>query len=181
MPLPSPLDATTDEVRATLAPLRHRFDVALYAAGNAFAVGAVVRTAHSFLAREILLVGSEPFYEKAAMGMHRYESIVRLAGADALFAFAAARRRPVVAFEREHATRGVDRVDAFPDDAILLFGSERFGLPEDVLARCDDVLGIELWGVNQSLPLAVAAGVAMHEWARRHGGRRTLGSANGAG
>ncbi len=33
----------------------------------------------------------------------------------------------------------------------------------------DEVIGIPIYGVNHSLPVAVAAGIVMHEWARRHG------------
>ena len=41
------------------------------------------------------------------------------------------------------------------------------GLPASLLARADEVLGIPLYGVNHSLPVAVAAGIVMSEWARR--------------
>jgi tRNA G18 (ribose-2'-O)-methylase SpoU len=36
-----------------------------------------------------------------------------------------------------------------------------------VVGRADDVIGIPIYGVNNSLPLAVAAGIVMNEWARR--------------
>lgn len=164
MPLSPPLDATPDEVRALLLPLRQPLSIAVIAAGNAFAVGAIIRVAHSYLVREIVLVGDEPHYEKASMGMEKLERIVRVPDADAFFAHACG--RPVFAFEREVARRSVNAVDAFPDDVILAFGSERFGFPDGFLARCDDVLAIPLYGVNNSLPLAVATGVALAAWAR---------------
>ena len=47
------------------------------------------------------------------------------------------------------------------------FGSERGGLPASFLERADEVLAITLYGVNHSLPVSVAAGIAMSEWARR--------------
>ena len=50
---------------------------------------------------------------------------------------------------------------------MLLFGSERFGIPSAMIARCDEVLAIPIYGVNHSLPLAVAAGIVMSEAARR--------------
>ncbi len=60
MALSPPLDATTDDIRAALLPLRNDFSVALHAAENPFAVGAIIRVAHSFLVREIILVGDGP-------------------------------------------------------------------------------------------------------------------------
>ena len=161
-----PLDTAPEAVRELLRPLRNDFSVALYAAGNAFAVGAVIRVAHNFLAREIILIGEAPFYEKASMGMEKYERIVRVEDDAAFFRHAAG--RPIWALEKDEARRSIHAVEAFPKDVILLFGSERAGVPSPVLARADEVLGIPIYGVNHSLPLAVAAGIAMSEWARRH-------------
>src|SRR6185503_19269896 len=132
MALDPPLGATWEEVRALLAPLRNDFSVALYTAGNAFAVGAVVRVAHSFLAREVVLVGDAPHYEKASMGMEKYESIVRVADDAALLAHVAG--RPVWVVEKDYADRSVTAVERFPRDVVFLFGSERAGVPPEVAA-----------------------------------------------
>lgn len=165
MPLVPPLDASPDEVRAALAPLRHDFSVALYAAENPFAVGAVIRVAHNFLAREIVLVGEAPYYEKASMGMEKFETIVRVADDDALLAHVAG--RPLWCVEKEHARTSLYAVPRFPPSVVLLFGSERFGIPEPMIRRADEVIAIPIYGVNNSLPLAVASGIVMSEWTRR--------------
>lgn len=165
MGLSPPLEATPEEVRAILAPLRNDFSVALHAADNAFAVGAVIRVAHSFLAREIVIVGDAPYYEKASMGMQKYESVVRVAD-DAAF-LAHVGDRPLWAVEKDHTTTSLHAVASFPKDVVLLFGSERFGVPEALVRRAETVVGIHIYGVNHSLPLAVAAGIVMNEWARR--------------
>ena len=166
MPLSPPLDATPDEVRALLAPIRHDFTIALYAADNAFAVGAIIRVAHNFLAKEIVLIGDAPYYEKASMGMEKYETIVRVPDDDAFLAHVG--DRPLWAVEKDHATTSLYAVPAFPKNVVLLFGSERSGIPLAMVARCATVLGIPIYGVNHSLPLAIAAGITMSEWSRRH-------------
>jgi tRNA G18 (ribose-2'-O)-methylase SpoU len=177
MPIDPPLEATAEAVREALAPLRNDFSVALLSAGNAFAVGAVIRVAHSFLAREVILVGGGEWYAKASMGMEKYETIVRVdaaatAGAGGgLDALEALREhlagRPLWAVEKDYARRSVRSVEQFPPGVVFLFGSERFGIPKEVIAAVDDVVGIPIYGVNHSLPLAVAAGIVMHEWAGR--------------
>lgn len=170
MALSPPLDEPPERVRELLAPLRHDFSVAVHTAGNAFAVGAIIRVAHNFLAREIILVGDAPFYEKASMGMEKYESIVNVADEAALRAFAGS--RPLWALEKDFARRSLYDVGAFPKDVVFVFGSERFGLSRELCDACDDVIGIPIYGVNQSLPLAVASGIVMNEWARlRHAAR----------
>jgi tRNA G18 (ribose-2'-O)-methylase SpoU len=165
MALVPPIEASPEEIREALAPLRGDFSVAVYASGNAFALGAIVRVAHNFLAREVVVIGDEPAYEKASMGMEKLESMVRVLDAEAFFAHAA--KRPIWALEKDAARRSITSVSEFPRDVVFLFGSERFGIPAEVLARCDDVVGIPIYGVNHSLPLAVAAGIVMHEHARR--------------
>jgi tRNA G18 (ribose-2'-O)-methylase SpoU len=170
--LTPPLDASPEEVKDALAPLRGDFSVAVYAAGNAFALGAIVRVAHNFLAREVIVIGDEPAYEKASMGMEKFESIVRLADEAAFFMHVGS--RPVWALEKDAARRSITSVVEFPRDVVFLFGSERFGVPAAVLAKCNDVIGIAIYGVNHSLPLAVAAGIVMHEHARRRFAPGTL-------
>ena len=165
MPLSPPLDASPDEVKEALAPLRHDFSVAVFAAENAFAVGAIIRVAHNFLAREIVLVGDAPYYEKASMGMEKYESIARVADEEGLLAHVGG--RPLWCLEKEHARRSLYAPAPFPKDVVFVFGSERFGIPKALLDRADEIVGIPIYGVNNSLPLAVASGIVMSEWTRR--------------
>ena len=165
MALSPPLDASVDDVREALRPLRNDFTVALHSAENPFAVGAVIRVAHSFLAREIVLIGDAPYYEKASMGMEKYESLVRVPSEEAFLDHVAG--RPLWAVEKEAASTSVNAVDTFPKDVVFLFGSERFGIPRSLLERADATIGIPIYGVNNSLPLAIAAGIVMNEWARR--------------
>ena len=165
MALVPPIGLSSAQVRDALLPLRNDFSVALAAPGNAFAVGAVIRVAHSFLAKEIFVVGGKDYYRKAAMGMQKYETVVHLDGPEELLRATAG--RPLWAVEKDYAKRSICAVEGFPTGVVLLFGSERFGIPRELVERADDVVGIPMYGVNHSLPVAVAAGIAMHEWARR--------------
>jgi tRNA G18 (ribose-2'-O)-methylase SpoU len=164
-PQDQPIDESPEAVRAALAPLRHDFSIALWTPGNPFAVGAVIRVAHNFLAREIFLVGGEPHYPKASMGMHRYETIVSVPSEDDLLRSLG--NRPTWAVEKDRARRSIYASDPFPPGVVFVFGSERFGLPSAVLDRANEIVGIPIYGVNHSLPLAVAAGIVMSEWTRR--------------
>ena len=165
MPLETPLGMPPGEVREVLSTVRHDFSVALWAPGNAFAVGAVIRVAHSYLAREVFVVGEGGWYPKGSMGMEKYETLVQVPDAEALFRATAG--RPIWALERERAKKSLHAVERFPAGVVFVLGSERFGVPAEVLARADEVLGIPLYGVNNSLPVTVAAGIVMNEWARR--------------
>jgi tRNA G18 (ribose-2'-O)-methylase SpoU len=153
-----------EEQRALLQPLRCDMSVAVVRAKNPFNVGTIIRVAHSFLVKEIFLLGTEPFYERAAMGMQRYEKIVECADEAAFLA--AVGDRPLVAVERDHAQTTLWQAD-FPRDVVFLFGSEDEGVPKQLLDASQSVIAIPMYGVNHSYPVAVAAGMVLCEWARR--------------
>jgi len=165
MALVPSLDLPPEEVRSLLSPLRNPFSVAIYNCQNAFSVGAIIRVAHSFLVREIVVIGDAPWYEKASMGMHRYEQVVTVGSMESFFDHVSG--RPIWSVERDHATVSLYDVAAYPPDVVLVFGSERAGLPESILDRSAAVIGIPMYGVNHSLPVAVAAGIVLSDWARR--------------
>jgi len=162
-----PFELPLEEIRDSLQPLRRPLRVAVLRARNPFNVGAIIRVAHSFLVQEVVLVGDERYYQRAAMGMDRYENLVQLPSDAALVAWARERALPLVVFEREHA-----RVDLWraplPEACLMVFGSETAGVSEEILAAADSVVGIPMYGINNSFPVTVAAGIAMAEWTRRH-------------
>jgi tRNA G18 (ribose-2'-O)-methylase SpoU len=168
MALDAPIDEDAEEVRRALAPLRNDFSVAIVGPGNAFAVGAVIRVAHSFLAREVFVVGGNGWYPKASMGMEKYETVVELEGLDAFREAIAG--RPMWVVEKDGARVAVQGVARFPPQVVFVLGSERFGVPRELSDAADEVVGIPIYGVNHSLPVTVAAGIVMHEWARRRYG-----------
>jgi tRNA G18 (ribose-2'-O)-methylase SpoU len=160
-------DMPTDEVKASLEPLRRPLSVAILRARNPFNVGAIIRVAHSFLVKNVVLVGDEPFYQRAAMGMQRYENLVYLPDDAALVAWVHERAMPMLAFEREHARTDLWHAD-LPEECLMVFGSESTGISQTLIAAADQVVAIPMYGINNSFPVTVAAGIAMAEWTRRH-------------
>lgn len=159
-----PFGLSTEAIREELAPLRNPVSIAVVRAKNPFNVGAIIRVAHSYLVREIFLIGVEPYYEKASMGMEKYERIVDCATEDAFLD--AVRGRPLVGVERDEATTSLWEAP-MPDDLVFLFGSENDGLPRALLDACDAVLAIPMYGINHSFPVTVTTGMVLCEWARR--------------
>lgn len=155
-----------DEIRAELDRIRHPFRVAVDRAKNPFNIGAIIRTAHSFLVKEVLLVGTEPWYKRAAMGMQRYEHIRELPTPESLVEYAAEQDAPLVAFEKDEAGVGLWEAE-LPENAILVFGNEDNGCAKVVMDAAQEIVGIPMYGINHSYPIAIAAGIGMSEWARR--------------
>lgn len=161
-----PFELPLDEIRASLQALRRPLSVAVLRARNPFNVGAIIRVAHSFLVREILLVGDERWYERGAMGMDRYENIVALPTEADLIARVRAAGRKLVVFEKDAARVDLWHAD-LPEDCVMLFGSETAGVSDALLRAADLIVGIPMYGINHSFPVTVAAGIAMAEWTRR--------------
>jgi tRNA G18 (ribose-2'-O)-methylase SpoU len=162
-----PFEMPLEEIRASLEKLRRPLSVAVLRARNPFNVGAIIRVAHSFLVREILLVGDERFYERGAMGMDRYENIVLVPTEAEFIARVRAAGRQLLVFEKDAAKVDLWHAE-LPDDCVMLFGSETAGVSPEILEAADQIVGIPMYGINHSFPVTVAAGIAMAEWTRRH-------------
>ncbi|KAK7612080.1 hypothetical protein JOL62DRAFT_610976 [Phyllosticta paracitricarpa] len=61
--------------------------------------------------------------------------------------------------------------DVLKQRCVLVMGSEREGIPADVLAECDDCVEIRQVGVTRSLNVQTAAAVVLYEWQRLHYGK----------
>lgn len=169
----TPFGLSTDEIKRELLPLRSDFSIAVCRAKNPFNIGAIIRVAHSFLVKEIFLIGSEPYYERASMGMQKYETIVDCP--DEASFLDAVKGRPLIGVERDHATTSLWEAP-MPRGLVFLFGSENDGLPPMLLEACDETLAIPMYGINHSYPVAIAAGMVLCEWARRHDPRGSPGA-----
>jgi tRNA G18 (ribose-2'-O)-methylase SpoU len=159
-----PFELSTEEIREELGRLRNDLSIAIVRAKNPFNIGAMIRVAHSFLVREIFLIGVEPFYERAAMGMHKYETIVECSSEDDFLAHV--KGRTLLGVERDHATTSLWEVP-MPKDLVFIFGSEDDGIPPSLLAACSAVFAIPMYGINHSFPVAISSGMVLSEWARR--------------
>jgi TrmH family RNA methyltransferase len=130
--------------------------LALWRIGDPGNVGTLIRTADAFGASVELSEGcADPTGPKALR-----------ASAGAIFRVplgeAAGRRIGLVA----HGGRPLSEVD-LGDRAVFVIGAEREGLPEDVLAGCDDTATIPLPGAAESLNVGGAGAIALYEWSRR--------------
>ncbi len=130
--------------------------LALWRVGDPGNVGTLIRTADAFGASVELSPGSaDPTGPKALR-----------ASAGAVFRVplgeAVGQRIGLVA----HAGKSLAQLD-FGDATVFVVGSEREGLPDEVLAQCDAVATISTPGPAESLNVAAAGAIALYEWSRR--------------
>jgi TrmH family RNA methyltransferase len=133
--------------------------VALWGVGDPGNVGTVLRSALAFGAGSVALGpgSADPYGHKAvraSMGAIFNVPVARVRGVDELpgrrVALAAGEGRPLAELEAREVS--------------LVVGAEREGLPDAVLAECDEVCHIPIR--SESLNAAMAATVAMYEVSR---------------
>jgi RNA methyltransferase, TrmH family len=119
-------------------------------------VGTLIRTADAFGASVDLSAGcADPTGSKALR-----------ASAGALFRVplgeAGGQRIGLVA----HGGKPLEELE-FGDATVFVVGAEREGLPDEAVAQCDVVATIATPGPAESLNVAAAGAIALHEWNRR--------------
>ena len=55
----------------------------------------------------------------------------------------------------------------FPDTCTFVIGNERHGIPEAILSTCSQAVHIPMYGVNGSMNVTHALGIALFEWRRQ--------------
>jgi RNA methyltransferase, TrmH family len=144
---------------ATLTTLPRRAPVVLLDhprhLGN---VGAVVRVAAGFGAAGVVTTGEvdpwHPTVVRAAAGLHYATCVERLEPA-------APPPGPCYVLDPD----GADiRSIPFPDDAVLVFGSERQGVSPDLRSRATALVAIPMRPMVSSFNLATSVGMALFHW-----------------
>jgi 23S rRNA (guanosine2251-2'-O)-methyltransferase len=148
------------------ASLQMPVTVVLDSIRSAFNVGGIFRTAECFGVERMILCGytplpDQPQVKKAALGTDarlawRYEEEI-LSGIKQLKASG------VTCYALEtvaHAPTVAETPWKFP--AALILGNERFGLNPEVVAACDSVVRIPLFGLKNSLNVVSAFSIASY-------------------
>ncbi|MFZ4433995.1 MAG: TrmH family RNA methyltransferase [Microthrixaceae bacterium] len=159
---------TVEAIVADLDTRRFAFHVAIENLRHDMNIGTVVRNANAFGAAAVHVVGRRQWNRRGAMVTDRY---VHVHHHPDVASFRSA------ADERGLALVGIDVVDGsepidgrpLPRDCALVFGQEGSGLSADLLAACDEIRDIPMFGSTRSVNVGVASGIAMTEWLRQHG------------
>lgn len=174
-------DFSKEEIKETLDPIRHPVKVAIFGSDNYFNVGAIIRTCHVFLVDEVILVDIPKFYEKAAMGTHKWENITHMTLEEfcrqhSVYSSSGG-PTVLVGFERRPDMRTEELFRfKFPRNPILCFGSEKTGLPDEVIelirgyesSELGGLVSIPQYGLQNDMNLSNAVSIAIYDWLAKH-------------
>jgi TrmH family RNA methyltransferase len=138
---------------------RRPVGLALWHVADPGNVGTLIRTADAFEASVALSAGcADPTSPKALRGSAGAIFRVPLGRFDE----AEGRRIALAA----HGGEPLDEI-ALGEGTVFVLGAERAGLPEEVVASCDEVASIPVAETAESLNVAAAGAVALYEWRRQ--------------
>lgn len=139
--------------------------VALDAVADPGNLGTIMRTADSVGARGIILLGHstdpyDPSAVKASMGAIYSLTLVKTSWDE--FHTWLSEEKALLVGSSDHGATDYQRI-RYQRPLILLMGSERHGLPDEMMAACDHLARIPMAGRSDSLNLAVATAVMLYE------------------
>jgi tRNA G18 (ribose-2'-O)-methylase SpoU len=147
-----------------------RFDyhVAIENWQHDFNIGAIVRNANAFMAREVHIIGRRSWNRRGAMVTERYQHVRHHDGIGSFVDWARAENLPILGIDNLPGAAAIFDAE-IPRACVMLFGQEGPGLSEDARAAADGMLAIPQFGSTRSINAGAASAIAMAEWIRRYG------------
>ena len=134
-------------------------------------LGAVIRLADAMGSRRILLVNNEPHetmtrkISRISRGTDRHIEINQVSKSE--FLNNCASFQPMIALEL--TTKAQNLLNTLlPEQCSLVIGSERHGISEEVLEKCQQAVYIPMFGINGSMNVTHALAIMLFEWRRQH-------------
>ena len=124
-------------------------------------IGNMIRTAHSFLCGEFLLIGSPRYQGAGSHGVERFEPMRHFPDRRSFLDWLADSDYESVAVEIHPEAVRLDRF-VFPDRPIFLLGNELYGLDEKLLAACTHKLMVPQFGLAPCLNVSITCSLVLY-------------------
>lgn len=157
-----------EAILADLDSKRNGFISVCVNIGYDFNIATIIRNSNAFSAAKVVIYGRKRYDKRGTVGTHNYTHVIN--------------KQSFTEFRETlqgYHVVGIDNVpNAKPlEDFIwpkkpvaMVFGQEQIGIPEEILAICDDVVYIRQYGSVRSLNVGTASGIAMYDFCRKTGG-----------
>lgn len=156
---------SNDQIKNELNKTRISLEIAIENVEHDFNVGSIVRTANSFNASKVHIIGKKKYNRRGAMCTDKYLEIVHHPSVEEFLS--TQKGRELVAIENNVGRAKPLGEKNFIKKTTLIFGSENNGISEELIEVAQDVRFIESFGSTRSVNVGVAAGIAMYEYARQ--------------
>lgn len=164
--LPKFKNQTTEQIKVEIAKKQLPFAVLVTQLQYNINIGAILRTANFFGAREYFYYSpnTHKWNRRTAVGTYNYTDITHINSINKI------RELPYhrVAIEI-HSNFNPEPLETFkwPENTLMIFGEESNGIPEEILEICNDYVYISPLGCTRSLNVGVCAGICMQDFVRK--------------
>lgn len=149
------------EIKAELKRRSLPFGVLMMHWKGDFNIGTLIRNANSFGAGEIFYVGKRRYDKRLSVGTHHYHDLIHYSS-----------NEDILKLKEKYVLIGADNncdsvpIETFewPKNALMIFGEEQMGIPEEVLKMCDHVVSISQFGSARSLNAANASAIFLYDY-----------------
>jgi tRNA G18 (ribose-2'-O)-methylase SpoU len=165
------LDETTLHMRQKeilAQPLLGRLCIAAVGIANTENIGMIFRVADAVRCDHLLFVDSAPINVNKIkkVSRHTHVSVPHDFVSSETFLSNLCAYPPLIALEITTTSQNIFAA-TLPAEVTLVVGGERDGIPEHILAHCQRAVHIPMYGVNSSMNVATALGIAAYEVRRR--------------
>ncbi len=152
--------------------MTHSIILLAYNIRSLWNVGSLFRSCDCFAVEKLILAGytaTPPRREisKTALGAEEWIPWEHAPDAANVLQQLRSEGWTIVALEQSITSTSLEKYIP-PGRTCLIVGHEVLGVPQELLALCDDVLEIPMLGKKNSLNVAVAAGIALHTLRAAH-------------
>ena len=156
----------THEIREVLAKTQFPFAVCMENFNHDFNVSVVIRNTNAFNGKKMFYFSPKKKYDaRGAVGCKHYTDVEHLSSIEQL-----------IALKKDYVLVGVDCVPGsismtpfeWPDNTLMVFGSEGVGLSEAVQSICSVIVHIDQFGSVPSLNAACASAIAMFDYTTKY-------------
>lgn len=146
---------------------RSELEIAVENLERDFNMGTIIRNANAFNVSKVHIIGRRQWNKRGAMKTDAYLHLQYHQTVDAFLHDMAVRKKSVIAIDIvPHAVALND--SKLPLNAVLVFGSEKAGLSDELLNSAQKIVMIEQFGSTRSVNVGVASGIAMYAWIQQH-------------
>lgn len=156
---------TNEQIISSLSKSRTPLEIAIENVEHDFNIGSIVRTANSFNASRVHIIGRKKYNRRGAMCTDKYLEVVYHPTIDDFLK--TQQDRELVAIENNTPQARPLHEKIFSRNTTLIFGSENSGLTPEILSNVQDVRYIESFGSTRSVNVGAAAAIAMYECVRQ--------------
>lgn len=156
-----------DAIKAHLNATRFPLEIAIENVTRDFNMGTIVRTANALNINKIHIIGRRQWNKRGAMMTDIYMNIQYHESVEAFADAMRQEKRDILAIDIVPGAVPLTDV-TLPPRCVLVFGSEKDGVSEELQRTAQAVAHIEQFGSTRSVNVGVAAGIVMYEWVRRN-------------